>query len=40
MGLLIRNISGALEEKKKAIPGHLYFSKNFKIILIYIWILK
>ena len=26
--------------EKKAIPGHLYFSKNFKIILICIWILK
>ena len=32
--------SGALEGKKKAIPGHLYFSENFKIILISIWILK
>ena len=26
--------------RKKEIPGHLYFSKNFKIILICIWILK
>ena len=40
MWLLIRNISGALEKKKKAIPGHLYFSKNSKVILICIWVLK
>ena len=26
--------------RKKSIPEHLYFSKNFKIILICIWILK
>jgi len=36
--LLIRIISGTLE--KKTIPGHLYFSKNYKIILISIWILR
>ena len=26
--------------RKKARPEHMYFSKNFKIILIWIWILK
>ena len=26
--------------RKIAIPKHLYFSKKFKIILIFIWILK
>ena len=26
--------------EKKITPGHLYFSKNFQIILICIWILK
>ena len=42
--MLVRNVSGAVAGKKKkkgkTINGYLYFSKNSKIILIYIGIFK